>query len=180
MFPRAIIVALAGIIVCAGSFFGTLALYDHIIPPQTVAAVNPIVESANKIAVLKSALIYDEASLRKADDNVQLEASPNLMGVLDVLEKRADGHIRLAGWVADKRGDGSPVRILAFAKGKPILDAETKGERSDVTTAFHLSPNAARNVSFELTAVCNSREALVVAAASMTNAYLPLKATVCP
>ena len=176
MFPRALFAIFAGAIVCAGSFFGTLAFIDFTNAPPTSA----IADDADRVDGLKAALIYDESSLRRAADNIRLETSPNLKGVLDVLERLPDGQIRLAGWVADTRGDGTPVRILAFAKGKPILEAETSGERPDVTAAFQLSPSSARNVKFELKVACNPRDALVIAAANNKNAYLPLKATVCP
>jgi hypothetical protein len=180
MFPRAIFAALAGVVVCAGSFFGTLAFIDFANAPPSPLNIEEVDQGVDKIGGLKAALIYDEPSLQRAANTAHLQISPHLKGVLDVIERLPDGQVRLAGWAVDQRGDGSPVRILAFAKGKTILEAQTSGERPDVTAALQLDPTSARNVKFELTTVCNPREALVVAAANSKNAYFPLKATVCP
>lgn len=179
MFPRALFILFAGVVVGAGSFFATLAFIDFTNTQRPAAPIDEV-DKVDRVEGLKAALIYDEPSLHRAADNIRLETSPDLKGVLDVLERLPDGQIRLAGWVVDTRGDGTPVRILAFAKGKPILEAETNGERPDVTAAFQLSPSSARNVKFELKAICNPRDALVIAAANNKNTYLPLKATICP
>ena len=183
MFPRLFFTAIAGVIICAGSFFGTLAIMDFVSAPSSQLVAKEVVEEAGKddtLAALKTALIYDAASLYKAAGLANLQISANLKGALDVLERLPDGQVHIAGWAADIRGGGAPVRILAFAKGKPILEAETNGERPDVATALNLEPAVARNVKFDLTMACNRSEALVVAMATKKNAYAPLKATVCP
>ena len=179
MFPRVFSTAFAGVTICAGSFFGTLAIMDFVAAPSA----HLVAEQADEVdtfAALKTALIYDAASLDKAAGLAKLQISANLKGALDVLERQPDGLVHIAGWAADVRGGGAPVRILAFAKGKPILEAETSGERPDVTTALNLEPSVARNVKFDVKMACNRSEALVVAMATKKNAYAPLKTTVCP
>jgi hypothetical protein len=178
MFPRALLTAIAGLIVCGGSFLGTLAVIDlvssHLEPSPAAVAEGDRVEG------LKTTLIYDEASLLRAAEVAKLQTSETLRGYIDGLERLPDGQVRLFGWAIDPSGDGSPIRILAFAKGKAVLEGETKGERPDVAAAYRLPPDQARNVSFELTAACNPRESLVVAAATKTNAIAPLRITTCP
>ena len=179
MFPRAFSTAFAGVIICAGSFFGTLAIMDFVSAPSARLVAEEAVE-VDPVAALKTTLIYDATSLHKAASLAKLQISANLKGALDVLERQPDGSVRVAGWAADIRGGGAPVRILAFAKGKPILETETSGERPDVTTALNLGPSVARNVKFDVKMACNRSEALVLAMATQKNAYAPLKATVCP
>lgn len=179
MFPRALFAAFAGLIICAGSFFGTLAAIDFLSSPSQFSSPEVAAEIDN-VEGLKTTLIYDEASLHKAADLARLRTSDSLKGVLDVIERLPDGQVRLGGWAVDIRGDGTPVRILAFVKGRQILEAETNGERPDVTAALQLEPRLARNVRFELKAACNPREALVVAAATKQNVYAPIRATTCP
>jgi hypothetical protein len=170
--------ALAGMIVGAGSFFGALAVIDFFSSPS--ASPPEVVQRIDTVDGLKTKLIYDVASLRRAANSANLENSESLKSALDVVERLPDGQIRLAGWAADIHGNGTPVRILAFAKGKAVLDAETNGERPDVTAALKLEPSLARNVKFELKAACNPREALVVAAATKKNTYTHIRTTTCP
>lgn len=118
--------------------------------------------------------------MSKAADFAKFKLSDRLKGSLDVVERLPDGHVRLSGWATDVSGDGSPVRILVFAKGKQVLEAETSGERPDVTTALKLEPRVAKNVKFELKAACNPREALVVAVATKKNSFVPLRIITCP
>ena len=65
MFPRAVSTAFAGVIICAGSFFGTLAVIDFFAAPSA-PLVAEAADEVDTIAALKTALIYDAASLDKA------------------------------------------------------------------------------------------------------------------
>lgn len=177
MVPRVFFTIFAGVIVCTGSFFGTLGFIDFLASANRTTSVATEVD---KVEGLKATLIYDAASLHSAANLAQLSTSESLKGGLDVLERLPDGQVRLAGWAADVSGDGTPIRILAFGRGKPLLEAETNGERPDVTAAFKLKPGPARNVKFEFKAACGPREALVVAAATKKNTYIPIKVTTCP
>jgi len=179
MFPRALFTAVGGTIICAGSFFGTLSIIDYLSSRSQPVSLE-VAEAIDNVGGLKTTLIYDDASLRRAADSAKLKTSESLKGALDVIERLPDGNVRLAGWATDIRGDGTPVRILAFAKGQQVLEAETNGERPDVTNALRLEPALAKNVRFDLKAACNPREALVVAIATKDNAYAPLRATTCP
>ncbi len=169
---------IAGIGVFVGSYFATNAILDFASQPSEAPPAGN--NQGDGIEALKTALIYDERSLQNAALAAKLRSSESLRGVIDGVQRMPDGRVVAAGWAVDTRGNGAPVTILAFAKGKQVLEGETAGERPDVTAALHLPPHLARNTKIDLTVPCNSGEALVIAFATRTNAYAPGKVSTCP
>jgi hypothetical protein len=179
MIVRRGVTIVAGLCVCAGSFFATLRVIDSA-SRSTGTSIAEQSDQPSGLEALKTALIYDAYSLSVAAAIAKLRNSDSLKGVVDSLQRLSDDRVIAGGWAVDTRGDGTPVKIVAFARGKQVLEAETSGERPDVTAAYHLPAHIAKNTKFDLTVPCNRSDALVIAIATTSDTYASLKATTCP
>jgi hypothetical protein len=145
----------------------------------TLWLTEPEIPLADKIPWLAASAISDESSLHTAADKIGLKRSSHIKGHVDEL-RRTGGEVMITGWAVERGSTGEPMTVMIFVEGHNILNAETRGERPDVTSALNLTTEAARNAAFSGRLKCDSRSRLLVVAASVSGRYDSISTVSCP
>jgi hypothetical protein len=161
-----------GVLVLSLSFSVTLWLTEPKILPEDM------------IKLLASAAVADESSLIEAARTAGLQYSPYVKGSVDGLSRVEANHVSISGWAIETMAAitarGSPVTVMVFSGGKRIFSVETKGERSDVTSALNLSEETAKNVKFTGQLECSAGQKLLIVSATLSGTYGSLGTKDCP
>jgi hypothetical protein len=168
---RVIYVA-GGAVVLFGSFFITLWLTEPDIPK--------IVDNRTDTERLAAQRVSSYPELDAAAASAGLRLSRQLRGNIDVINRINEHEVNIAGWLADPGGNGTPLHILVFIGGSMVATAQTKGERSDVTSAIGLGFGAEKNVAFALQFNCGPGVQPVVVGIGEKEQYIPLQSKKCP
>lgn len=116
--------------------------------------------------------------LRAAATELGLVESPKLRGYVDKLSLLPGRSIRLQGWVLDLSGDGSPVSIVVFARGKSLPIVQSSGQRPDVRRSFKLTNQQSANLAFAVSSGtptgCLPIKSLMVVAITKNDEYFQL------
>lgn len=158
-----------------GSFFITLWLTG----PATVGTPS-ITDDRSDVERLAARRISNAADLLIAAKDIGLYPSVRMGGNIDVLRRISEGVVSMTGWVADTRGDATPLDILVFVGGAVAAKTQTKGERPDVTEAVHLDFGAEKNVGFSVSFSCQPGEQPVTVGIGTASQYIPLTSGRCP
>jgi hypothetical protein len=150
------------------AFFVTLWLTEPELPP------------GRGIAMLAKTPAAGSAELLSAIDAAGLTRSEFVRGNVDAMRRLDAGQVAMTGWATQVNGTGSPLSIMAFPDAQHVFTIETKGERADVTSALRLRSETAANVGFELRLSCKAGQHVMVIAATQSNLFAPLEASVCP
>ena len=165
----------AGASVLILSFTITLWLIEPAVPP-----VPPV----DKINSLAAAAVFDEGALSAAARTAGLIYSSYVMGSVDVLSRVDANHVGISGWavetIAATTARGAPITVMAFGGGRRIFSVETKGERSDVTSALKLTEETAENVAFAGRLECSPGQKLLIVGATLSGTYALLATKNCP
>jgi hypothetical protein len=88
--------------------------------------------------------------------------------------------VGLSGWAADREGEPTPLEVLIFVAGQLVATTHTKGERPDVTAAFHLGFGAQTNVGLSANFTCRRADQPVVVVLGKEKQYIQLQSDPCP
>jgi len=156
------------------SFFITLWLTE----PDRIDHANADA-NIDGVERLRRSLVYDSRTLSSAAQAAGLVPLENVRGNIDEINRLPDGQVRMIGWAADTRGDGSPLTVIAFAGGRGTLLGRTDGPRDDVTKDQKLSQAAARHVAIVGSVQCERGQTIVIVAINKNGAYAPIKFETC-
>jgi hypothetical protein len=160
---RLTIYIIIGAAVLFGSFFITLWLTE----PSVTRG-------------LEGQRISNYSDLPKAAQNVGLSHSEELKGFIDVISRINEREVNITGWLADPLGDSTPLNVMVFINGAMVATTQTKGERADITKAFHLGPGAEKNVVFSLNFDCKPGAEPVIVGIGNRRQYVELPPKQCP
>jgi hypothetical protein len=186
---KAIIYVICGAAVLFGSFFITLWLTEPEISvaPKIAAdghsaAVAPKIAADGRSAAerLATQRIVSYSDLEKAAQNAGLRLSEQMKGVIDVMARVNEGEVHMEGWLADPQGSSTPLDVLVFMGGSMVATAQTKGERPDVTSFFHLGLGAKENTLFSLDFNCRTGDLSIVVGLDKKDQYILLQPKQCP
>jgi len=159
-----------------GSFFITLWLTA----PDT-SSLQPIGgDNRSDAEKLAARHIAGDSDLANAAREIGLHLSARMSGNVDAINRTSARDVSVAGWVADKEGDATPISILVFAGGAVVATTQTKGERPDVTQALHLGLGSEKNVSFSVKFSCQPGDQPVIVGIATVKQYIPLTSGACP
>jgi hypothetical protein len=175
LLPRAGMVAAAA----AGVLGASFVLTWWITAPDVFAACSAggLRSDAQRMAACPVASYSDLAKLAQ---DMGLRHSLRLKGAIDAMDRIDERTVRMGGWLADVQGDGTPLDVLVFSRGKVVGWALTKGARDDVARAANLSGEAAQNVVVSLDFACERSDAPVVVGVGRGRDYLALPVQRCP
>ena len=171
--PRRLIYFMFLFSVLAGSFLITLWLTAPQSAPDTLNAL----EDAEHLASYK---ISTYPELENAARDAQLYPSEQMKGSVDAIIRLNAHTVRVAGWAADPKGDGSPINILVFAHGAIAARTQTKNERPDVARVLNLNSAAEKNIVFSADFDCHTGDPLVLVGVGADGQYLALQPDRCP
>jgi hypothetical protein len=124
--------------------------------------------------------ILNRSDLIEAAVSAGLEPSQRMEGRIESITRVSITDVAVNGWVADRRGDATPINVFIFVRGKKIAATQTDGERADVTSALHLQLGAEENVVLGATFACAIGDQPVIAAITVDKRYMYLPAARCP
>ena len=130
---------LGGLSVVALSFFMTLMVLDH---------WRQRGDSADVLGGID--LSKPDAFFQSASRN-GFTPSGSIAGAVDVVRRLPIGVLEAKGWAVDLKGSGNPVMIYVIVNGRPVLDVQARGERSDVSATLKLPVSLAQNVGWSAT-----------------------------
>jgi hypothetical protein len=168
------LVVLAGLTLVA-SFLITLRWTEPVRTSDGDAAPGP-----DPVELLRRSAITSQSTLAAAARKAGFERSEHVRGHIDAFKRLDAVRAEIVGWAADRRGDGSPLTIVAFAGGRGSVLGKTQGPRDDVTKELKLSAAAAKNVGVRGAIECKPGERVVVVAISWGYAYSPIMMGPCP
>jgi hypothetical protein len=99
---------------------------------------------------------------------------------LDAIRRINGRDVGLSGWAADREGESTPPEVLIFVAGQLVATTHTKGERPDVTAAFHLGFGAQTNVGLSANFTCRRADQPVVVVLGKEKQYIQLQSDPCP
>src|SRR6266852_6167297 len=102
-------------------FFFTLWLTAPVRAPKTVGP-----------AALAGASISDEATLTLAAKAAGLSLSDDIKGHAATITRTSDWEATLTGWAVDINGNGLPLSIFAYVRGKAEPVIKTRDTNNDV------------------------------------------------
>jgi hypothetical protein len=129
---------------------------------------------------LEKATVSDAVSLMTAVQVAGLGGTPDVKGAIEEIRRLDDERVTIRGWSIDGAAGGSRLTVLAFADGRHVLTALTKGPRKDVAQSFGLSDAAAANASFLGTLRCEKGQKLIVIAVTASRMYSHFRTVTCP
>jgi hypothetical protein len=145
---------LGAALIVIGTFFTTLWFTE---PAPINAAREPDRESSRtEIDKLAEMHVSTWEELRNSAADAGLVPARSMVGVVDELARANDRDVTATGWLADPRGDGAPLTVIAFVGSKSVAIGKTVSERSDVTAALRLPEGVEKNVAFSLTFSCQT------------------------
>jgi hypothetical protein len=153
-----------------GSFFTTLWLTE----PPTSSDPPVKADSSSLSDRLAARHISNDPDLTTAARSIGLYQSDRMRGNVDAITRISERDIRVDGWAADPDGDAIPLDILVFVGGVLVAEAQTKGERPDVTKELNLFFGSEKNVSYSVSFACRPGDRPIIAAVG-TRGYISLK-----
>ena len=117
--------------------------------------------------------ILNYSEVPKAAQNVGLRSSEQMKGYVDHISRINEREVNMAGWLMDPQGK-TPLDVLVFIDGSMVAATQTKGERPDITTGFHLGSGAEKNVAFSLNVNCRPGDEPVVVGVGERKQYIPV------
>ncbi|MET0675681.1 MAG: hypothetical protein ABW175_07770 [Bradyrhizobium sp.] len=162
----------------AGGFLVTYWLTEPAPEPVPEAAVAfaGVRETGNRLA---NSDVSSSEDLRTAAQNAGLRASSDFKGFVEQI-RRVGETAEISGWVADLRGIGEPSQLYFFAGGRLAGQAETRGERKDVTRTLNLAGDEKNNVNFSTALRCRTGDVVRVIAVNPYGHYFVLNSERCP
>jgi hypothetical protein len=175
MRSRPVILAAAAVAVLGVSFLLTL----WVTRPDVFAACSAgqLRSDAERMA---GCPVFSYPDLGSLAEDIGLHRSHRLKGTIDGLSRTGTRSVHMAGWLADPEGDGTPLEVLVFDRGKLVARGRTSGTRADVARAVNLSDEAARNVVLSFDFPCDPGDGPVVVGLGSEHEYLALPAGRCP
>lgn len=160
-------------IVLVSAFLMTLWIID------TISIPSPL-DNRPEDERLASQTVPNASELRAAASASGLRLSRRMKGNIDAITRVNPRDVTVTGWLADPEGDETPLNLLVFMGGPMVATAKTKGERPDVSTAIGLAFGAEKNVSFQMSFICNSGDQPIVVGIGKDKQYVPLQSPKCP
>jgi hypothetical protein len=171
---RRLLFGIACLTATIGSFLLTLWLTED--GNQSSAAMDA--RSASERLAIRH--VANLADLPLIAEEIGLKASRQMAGMIETISRTNEREVTIGGWLADPEGDASPQQLVVFVSGAVAGKGETKGERSDVTSAKGLAFGTEKNVAFTLNFACQTGNQPVVVALGSRNQYFPLGSPPCP
>jgi hypothetical protein len=154
--------------VLVGSFVLTLWLTDVGVP------------EGSELERFAASRILNRSDLIEAAVDAGLRPSSQMDGRIESMNRINSSEVAITGWLADHRGDETPIKLLIFVAGKKVAAAQTHGERADVTVGMHLGFGAEKNVLMEATFNCAPHEQPVLVGLGVDKQYFYLPSSPCP
>jgi hypothetical protein len=162
-------------LIVIGAFFTTLWMTEP--TPMNVASEPDRGSSGSEIDKLAGMQVSTWEGLRESAADAGLVPARSLVGVVDGLTRANEREVTVHGWLADPRGDGAPLNLIAFVGSKSVAFGKTASERPDVASALRLPDGAEKNVGFELTFSCKTGQVPIIVGVGSGRQYRILELT---